>query len=68
MLDNEASQMELAFGILGVTTRDWARLGWLYVSLNCCHSFRFVLLIHSPSPIRMCDLTLCVRKSSVSAT
>ena len=46
VLDNEASGgMELAFGILGVTTRGWARLGWLYVSLNRCHSFRFAAFI-----------------------
>lgn len=28
--DNKVNQMELGFGILGVTTRDYARFGWLY--------------------------------------
>jgi CubicO group peptidase (beta-lactamase class C family) len=32
LLDNAADRTELAFGILGVTTRDWARFGWLYLN------------------------------------
>jgi len=32
LLDNEADRTELAFGILGATTRDWARFGWLYLN------------------------------------
>lgn len=32
VLDNEKQRTELAFGVLGVTTRDYARLGWLYLN------------------------------------
>ena len=32
LLDNAADRTELAFGILGATTRDWARFGWLYLN------------------------------------
>ena len=31
-LDNEKDQMELAFGTLHATTRDYARFGWLYLN------------------------------------
>jgi len=31
-LDNDATQMELAIGSLGITTRDSARFGWLYLN------------------------------------
>jgi CubicO group peptidase (beta-lactamase class C family) len=31
-LDNEVDQMELAFGTLHCTTRDYARVGWLYLN------------------------------------
>ena len=32
LLDNDVHRTELAFGVLGVTTRDYARLGWLYLN------------------------------------
>ena len=31
-LDNDRDQRELAFGVLGATTRDWARFGWLILN------------------------------------
>ena len=32
LLDNEHDRMELAFGVLGITARDYARIGWLYLN------------------------------------
>lgn len=32
VLDNDKDRTALAFGILGVTTRDYARFGWLYLN------------------------------------
>mmetsp|Transcript_24715 Transcript_24715/g.41789 ORF Transcript_24715/g.41789 Transcript_24715/m.41789 type:complete len:432 (-) Transcript_24715:170-1465(-) len=32
VLDNDIDRTALAFGILGVTTRDYARFGWLYLN------------------------------------
>lgn len=32
LIDNEKNQMELAFGTLNTTTRDYARFGWLYAN------------------------------------
>ena len=32
LLDNAEQQTELGFGIFGATTRDYARLGWLYLN------------------------------------
>jgi hypothetical protein len=32
LLDNEQDMRELAMGILSAPTRDWARLGWLYLN------------------------------------
>ena len=32
VLDNDVDRTALAFGILGVTTRDYARFGWLYLN------------------------------------
>lgn len=32
LLDNETSKMELAFGTLNTSTRDYARFGWLYLN------------------------------------
>ena len=31
-LDNDKDQMELAIGTLGITTRDYARFGWLFLN------------------------------------
>jgi CubicO group peptidase (beta-lactamase class C family) len=31
-LDNDKNQMEMAIGTLGITTRDYARFGWLYLN------------------------------------
>ena len=31
-LDNDTDQMEMAIGTLGITTRDYARFGWLYLN------------------------------------
>ena len=31
-MDNERDRTELAFGVLGVTTRDYARFGWLMLN------------------------------------
>lgn len=32
LIDNERDQMELAFGTLNASTRDYARFGWLYLN------------------------------------
>ena len=32
LMDNEVDRAELAFGILAMTTRDYARFGWLYLN------------------------------------
>ena len=31
-LDNDVDRMELAFGVLGATARDYARFGWLLLN------------------------------------
>lgn len=34
LIDNDKNKMELAFGTLNATTRDYARFGWLYANMG----------------------------------